>query len=396
MMSFSKGKHSIKVGADFRRNIENSEFNIARPSYYFFNQLYFAADAPYGMAAGVDPGFVSTQPAQLADNFRHWRNLEIGAFIQDDWKVSRKLTVNIGLRYDLFTRHKEKAGMVTTFQPGPGCTVPANGYCADWIFSANIPAGQPGCDTPTQLARNVLAGVCGPGGFAVADSLGAGNHKNFGPRAGFAYDPWGNGKTAFGGGFEMSYEGTLYNPLSNSRWNPPFYSFNGVNNALVGDVNAIVYGPTAFVGGVADCSVITTACTPAARLRRLPVREPIRESELERSRRGTSRGSIAWNSNFANLTGIIFPSDWRSWSSTNCTPGCSRRLRSSSDSRIGSGPGAAPLGVHAVVITRCVGYAAYKSRALRRRSHSHRLRARIVDPVEGTRRIPARVRERVI
>src|SRR6267143_2297606 len=110
MMSLQKGKHSLKFGADFRRNLENSEFNIARPSYYFFDQLYFAADAPYGMVAGVDPGFVSTQAPQLADNFRHWRNLEVGAYIQDDWKVSKKLTINMGVRYDLFTRHTEKQG----------------------------------------------------------------------------------------------------------------------------------------------------------------------------------------------------------------------------------------------------------------------------------------------
>ncbi|MBZ5701842.1 MAG: TonB-dependent receptor [Acidobacteriia bacterium] len=311
MMSFQKGKHSIKVGVDFRRNIENSEFNIARPSYYFFDQLFFAADAPYGMSAGVDPGFVSNQPAQLADNYRHWRNLEVGAYIQDDWKVSRKLTVNIGLRYDLFTRHTEKMGKVTTFLPGPGCTVPANGYCADWIFNANIPAGDPGCDTATQLAKNVLAGVCGPGGFAVADSLGAGNHKNFGPRAGFSYDPWGNGKTAIRGGFGLSYEGTLYNPLSNSRWNPPFYSFNGVNNALVGDVNAIVYGPTATVGGVADCSVVTTACTPSGVAPTFtgPPANPGIGTGTQAT--GNIQGYNSWNSNFANLTGIVFPAGLR-------------------------------------------------------------------------------------
>src|SRR5712692_1134413 len=150
LMSLQKGKHSLKFGADFRRNIENSEFNIARPSYYFFDQLFFAADAPYGLVAGVDPGFISNKSAQLADNFRHWRNLEIGAFVQDDWKVSRKLTLNIGVRYDLFSRHTEKLGKVTTFLPGPGCSVPANGYCADAIFNANGPAGAAGDTTPFQ------------------------------------------------------------------------------------------------------------------------------------------------------------------------------------------------------------------------------------------------------
>src|SRR6267378_2143216 len=243
MMSFQKGKHSIKVGADFRRNLENSEFNIARPSYYFFDQLYFAADAPYGMVAGVDPGFVTNRPAQLATNNRAWRNLEVGAYIQDDWKVRKNLTINIGLRYDLYTRHVEKFGRQTTFIPGPGGVTPANGIFLEAITNANVPAGSPGCNTADQIRRAVLAGVCGPGGFARAKNLGAGDHNNFGPRVGFAWDPFSKGKTSIRGGFGVSYEGTLYNPLSNSRWNPPFYSFNLAFNALGGNTQNVIYGP---------------------------------------------------------------------------------------------------------------------------------------------------------
>src|SRR6267154_1659440 len=56
-----------------------------------------------------------------------------------------------------------------------------------------------------------------------------------------------DGKTSLRSGFSVAYEGTLYNPLSNSRWNLPYYSFNNVSNSLIGDVNGVVYGPT-------DCS----------------------------------------------------------------------------------------------------------------------------------------------
>ena len=309
MMSLQKGKHSLKFGADFRRNLENSEFNIARPSYYFFDQLYFAADAPYGMVAGVDPGFVSTQPAHLADNFRHWRNLEVGAYFQDDWKVSKKLTINLGVRYDLFTRHTEKQGLVTTFIPGPGCQIPSNGFCADAILNANVPARSPGCDTPFQISHAVLAGVCGPGGFAIANSLGAGNHKNVGPRAGFAFDPRGSGKMAIRGGFGVSYEGTLYNPLSNSRWNPPFYSFNKNINALGAGQGVVVYGPTAAnPDGTANCSILTTACVPSGAPVTItggPGQNPGIGTGPQAT--GNIQGYFAGNPNTANLTGIIFP-----------------------------------------------------------------------------------------
>jgi hypothetical protein len=225
----------------------------------------------------------------------------MGAYFQDDWKVRRNLTINIGLRYDLYTRHTEKAGMVTTFIPGPGCQTVGNGYCVDGILNANIPAGDPGCDTQEQIARSVLAGVCGPGGFAIAKSLGGSDHNNFGPRVGFSWDPWSNGKTAIRGGFGVSYEGTLFNPLSNSRWNPPFYSFNGVQNALGGSVSGIVYGP------MASCDPVTTACTSSGAsvaFDGVPGNLGIGEGTQNN---GNINGWFSGNPNFAILTGIIFP-----------------------------------------------------------------------------------------
>ena len=57
MVSVNHGKHNLKAGVDVRRNIENSDFNVGRPSYGFFDSLFFATDAPYSESAGVDPGF---------------------------------------------------------------------------------------------------------------------------------------------------------------------------------------------------------------------------------------------------------------------------------------------------------------------------------------------------
>jgi len=236
MVSVGHGNHNIKIGVDVRRNIENSEFNVARPSYYFTDPIFFAADAPYGEAAGVNPGICkppcsqstiqqlvssNTIPnANLESNVRHWRNVEFGAYFQDDWKATKRLTLQLGLRYDLYKRHNEEDNKATTFVPGPG------NFLLQQLINANAPVGTAGCITPVQQALAQLAGVCGPGGFAAASTLGKGRHKDFGPRLGFAYDVFGNGKTALRGGFGLSYEGTLYNPLSNSRWNLPYYSFN--------------------------------------------------------------------------------------------------------------------------------------------------------------------------
>src|ERR1700722_20816158 len=93
----------------------------------------FAADAPAEEVAGVDPGFADKSAAHLDSNVRHFRNIEFGVYFQDDWKVSKRLTLNLGLRYDLFTRHTEENNQTTTFILGPG-----NGI-AQQIANANVP-----------------------------------------------------------------------------------------------------------------------------------------------------------------------------------------------------------------------------------------------------------------
>jgi outer membrane receptor protein involved in Fe transport len=256
MVSISHGNHSFKVGFDLRRNLENSQFNVARASYYFIDPAYFAADAPGYEIAGVNPGFVNggTGQGALDTNIRHWRNWEIGSFFQDDWKASKRLTLNLGLRWDLYTRHTEEDNLATTFILGPpNASIPG---IAGQIADANVPfsstLGPGGSDGYTTTCNpgtvaipssQILAGVCGPGGFAPASRLGPNKYKDFGPRVGFAWDVFGDGKTSLRGGFGVSYEGTLYNPLSNSRWNPPYYSFNEIFNPIFGGTGTTVYGP---------------------------------------------------------------------------------------------------------------------------------------------------------
>ena len=318
MVSISHGNHNMKTGVNFRRNIENSEFNIARPSYYFYDQVHFAADSPYLQVNGVDPGICkapcpasSYNPApsaQLSDNFRHWRNIEFGAYFQDDWKVSKRLTLNLGLRYDVFQRHHEEGGYATTFLVGPGANL------VQQIQNANIPAGLPGCNGTTGVTDNVLlaplAGVCGPGGFAPAPNLGQGDHNDFGPRVGFAWDVFGDGKTSIRGGFSVAYEGTLYNPLSNSRWNLPYYSFDEILGGGVGQQNNdVVYGPSTCSGTAPNgiCQQNPAVAPTFTGAPTNPNQGPAGQPQAQ----GNLTGWDPSNPNKANLTGIVFPTGIR-------------------------------------------------------------------------------------
>lgn len=319
MVSISHGNHNMKTGVDFRRNIENSEFNVGRSSYYFYDQVYFAADAPYYQAAGTDPGICKapcksynpTPSAQLNDNIRHWRNLEFGAYFQDDWKVTKRLTLNLGLRYDVYQRHHEEAGVATTFLLGgtsPNAFVlGASDAIPNRLYNANNPGTCVANGGNLALAQ--LAGGCGPGsgGFAPASNLGQGDHNNFGPRLGFAWDVFGDGKTSLRGGFGVAYEGTLYNPLSNSRWNLPYYSFNaasaGTDNPSGGN---IIYGPSSLQNGIyaqdPRIPVTFTGCGT-----NVGNQGPCSQAQNH----GNIEGWDPGNTNAALLTGIVFPTGVR-------------------------------------------------------------------------------------
>jgi Carboxypeptidase regulatory-like domain/TonB dependent receptor-like, beta-barrel len=298
LISITHGKHSFKAGFDIARDQENSTFNVARPSYYFFDSLFFAADAPALEVAGVDPGIVTNKSAELATNNRAWRNLTWGAFFQDDWKASSHLTLNLGMRYDVYSRHHEKFGRMTQFILGSGANV------TEKIRNANIPAGATGCDTAEQISLAPIAGTCGSGGFAVSDSLGLADHNNFSPRFGFSYDPTGKGNMAIRGGMGVSYEGTLFNPLSNSRWNLPFYSFNIAYNFLFGLPDTVVYGPSKVGSGgsvvpdpAQSPSFVGTATNPGQGVGAQAV--------------GNLTGWDATNANLAFLTAVVDPENFR-------------------------------------------------------------------------------------
>jgi hypothetical protein len=172
--TWTPGRHSVKLGAGWTRwsNDQDSAFTIGG-SYNFGSIEDLVRNRP-GNFEGAFPG-------TSAD--RAWRQDLFAFYVQDDVTVSRRLTLNLGLRYEFITTPREKHDRVASFRN---------------ILDKTTTVGDP-------LFKN--------------PSL-----KNFAPRAGFAWDVFGDGKTAVRGGGGMFYSpitGNFYRAYGNRT--PPFF-----------------------------------------------------------------------------------------------------------------------------------------------------------------------------
>ena len=133
--------------------------------------------------------------------YRSYRQYTVQPYFQDDWKVNKRLTLNLGVRYNLFTN---LSMMQTTgsyaFEPqlyNAALEAPLN---SAGVLVPNAATGQ--IYTPNVAGNGIVK--CGTNGFSLACTNGT--HKNIDPRFGFAYDPTGSGKTVFRGGFGIFNE----------------------------------------------------------------------------------------------------------------------------------------------------------------------------------------------
>jgi hypothetical protein len=109
-----QGKHNMKMGVEFRRGHDDFE-SVSRPAYDFQNILDFATDKPLNESLSVDA--VSGLPR--GPGYQE-RTFETAAFFQDDYKVTSRLTLNLGLRWEDYRHPTEVFGQFANFIPGSG------------------------------------------------------------------------------------------------------------------------------------------------------------------------------------------------------------------------------------------------------------------------------------
>jgi outer membrane receptor protein involved in Fe transport len=211
-LSWIRGQHELKFGGGFRRDQINALQGIATNGFFVFAPFPFS-DAFASFLSGEPVVFL-----QGGGNLgRHIRGKALNFYGQDTYKVTSRLTLNLGLRYDLPFPYTETHNLQNLFVPG----------------------------AQSKVLPNAPAGLLYPGDAGVPAGLIATQKTGFAPRVGMAWDPTGSAQWVVSAGYGIFYE-PFYNgqggPLQDPISAPPYLAtpqagfpvnfpdpFNGVN-----------------------------------------------------------------------------------------------------------------------------------------------------------------------
>ena len=186
VFTLSAGPHTLNIGGEF-----SLEKDAVQGNLYNFGIFNFQTSGPTSTKNNPMADFVAGLVASMEQDtpYHSLTSYFFGAgFIQDAWKITPRLTANIGLRYDIEEAPVESQNLTAGFVPGQKSTV---------VPSAPL-------------------GVVFPGDTGIPRGVAGTSYDHVSPRVGLVFDPFGNGKTAIRGG-----AGMFFGSVSGNEWNQP-------------------------------------------------------------------------------------------------------------------------------------------------------------------------------
>lgn len=255
-VSWTKGGHQLKFGASWALYKKVQDYFAETQGGFTFDGSFSGSDF-----ADFLLGYAQKYNEFALKDTGHWNNISPAAYIQDNWRANRRLTLNLGLRWDGIPHTYEANGNQSNFYPN--LYNPANAA----VFATDPVSGQPNYNlispsspglggSPVAALQSIpfyLNGIGISNQNGVPKGLVNNTWDAFGPRIGFAFDMSGHGTTVLRGGFGTMYERIQGNDMYNAANNNPFNVNLNINNVLLSNPHI---GALAGSGTISPGSVI--------------------------------------------------------------------------------------------------------------------------------------------
>lgn len=225
--SYTKGKHTVRFGGQLINIRDNKTFGAYSYAVEALGTTNgeslsnFMTGNLVSFSVAIDPkkqfpGGTLTLPVGPPSFSRSNRYWEWAAYVNDSWKYTSRLTLNLGLRYEYYgvQHNAQNPALDANFYFGAGST----------------------------LQQRIRSGSFQTAPASPVGGLWAPDKNNFAPRIGFAYDLRGDGKTSIRGGYGLAYERNFGNVTFNVLFNPPNYGVIALNANRLSSTGALVTG----------------------------------------------------------------------------------------------------------------------------------------------------------
>ena len=260
-VSWTHGVHQFKLGGSWAiyKKVQDL-FGTTQGSFQFTNGSgSYTGDSFADFLLGLPQNY-----NELAvQDHGFWNNVSWALYAQDNWRVNRRLTLNLGLRWDIAPHTYEANNRMGNFYPNlydmnAKATFDSNHTICSGPTDPGCSAVSPGLgSSPNAIITQplYLNGIGIPGKNGVPKGLVDSDYASVGPRLGFAYDVTGNGKTVVRGGFGIMYERIQGNDMYNAGPNIPFSLNVTLNNTLLTNPSLLISTGTAATQPINPASI---------------------------------------------------------------------------------------------------------------------------------------------